>query len=80
MLKFLKLTLLGVMAFGTVTGCGGGKIETMKDANCCDGGFEYRHPSAWEKEQQRLRDELAAARMQLADRDREIGLPAVRLQ
>jgi hypothetical protein len=20
---------------------------------CCDGGFEYRHPSAWEKEQQR---------------------------
>jgi chemotaxis protein MotB len=73
MLKFLKLTLLGVMAFGTVTGCGGGKIETMKDANCCDGGFEYRHPSAWEKEQQRLRDELAAARMQLADRDREIA-------
>jgi chemotaxis protein MotB len=73
MLKFLKLTLLGVMAFGTVIGCGGGKIETMKDANCCDGGFEYRHPSAWEKEQQRLRDELAAARMQLADRDREIA-------
>jgi chemotaxis protein MotB len=40
---------------------------------CCDGGYEYRHPSAWEKEQQRLRDELAAARMQLADRDREIA-------
>jgi chemotaxis protein MotB len=40
---------------------------------CCDGGYEYRHPSAWEKEQQRLRDELAAARKQLADRDREIA-------
>ncbi|MFI5247495.1 MAG: OmpA family protein, partial [Nitrospirales bacterium] len=42
-------------------------------AICCDGGYEYRHPSAWEKEQQRLRDGLAAAQMQLADRDREIA-------
>ncbi|MCX5723992.1 MAG: OmpA family protein [Nitrospirae bacterium] len=40
---------------------------------CCDGGYEYRHPSAWEKEQQRVRDELAAALRQLADRDREIA-------
>jgi chemotaxis protein MotB len=40
---------------------------------CCDGGYEYRHPNAWEKEQQRLRDELAAARKQLEDRDREIA-------
>ena len=40
---------------------------------CCDGGFEYRHPSAWEKEQQRVKDELAAALKQLADRDREIA-------
>lgn len=30
------------------------------NAICCDGGFEYRHPSAWEKEQQRLKDALAA--------------------
>ena len=29
------------------------------DAICCDGGFEYRHPSAWEKEQQRLSKEQA---------------------
>jgi len=42
-------------------------------AICCDGGYEYRHPSAWEKEQQRLRDGLAAAQKQLADRDREIA-------
>jgi chemotaxis protein MotB len=32
-------------------------------AICCDGGYEYRHPSAWENEQQRLRDELAASRL-----------------
>ena len=38
-----------------------------------DGGYEYRHPSAWEKEQQRIKDELAAAQKQLADRDREIA-------
>ena len=38
-----------------------------------DGGYEYRHPSAWEKEQQRIKDELAAAQRQLADRDREIA-------
>jgi len=42
-------------------------------AICCDGGYEYRHPSAWEKEQQRLRDQLAAAQKQLADREREIA-------
>lgn len=42
-------------------------------AICCDGGYEYRHPSAWEKEQQRLRDELAAAKRELAERDREIA-------
>jgi chemotaxis protein MotB len=42
-------------------------------AICCDGGYEYRHPTAWEKEQQRLKDDLAAAQKQLADRDREIA-------
>jgi chemotaxis protein MotB len=42
-------------------------------AICCDGGFEYRHPNAWEKEQQRLRNDLAAAQKQLADRDRELA-------
>jgi len=42
-------------------------------AICCDGGYEYRHPSAWEKEQQRIKDELAAAKKQLADRERDIA-------
>jgi chemotaxis protein MotB len=54
---------------------------------CCDGGYEYRHPSAFEKGQQRLRDELAAAQKQnnlltgrvsdldrqLAERNREVA-------
>jgi len=40
---------------------------------CCDGGYEYRHPTSWEIEQQRVKDELAAARRQLADREREIA-------
>lgn len=46
---------------------------------CCDGGYEYRHPSAFEKEQQRLRDELAAAQKQnslltsrISDLDRQL--------
>ncbi len=37
---------------------------------CCDGGYEYRHPSAREKEQQRLRDELAASRLARATQAR----------
>ena len=54
---------------------------------CCDGGYEYRHPSSWEAEQQRLRNALAAAQQengvlttragdlerQLADRNRELA-------
>ena len=73
MVKFLKTLTLGTMAFIVAAGCNGQKIDTLKDAVCCDGGFEYRHPTAWEKEQQRLKDELAAAQKQLADRDREIA-------
>jgi chemotaxis protein MotB len=73
MVKFLKTLTLGTMAFIVAAGCSGQKIDTLKDAVCCDGGFEYRHPTAWEKEQQRLKDELAAAQKQLADRDREIA-------
>jgi chemotaxis protein MotB len=54
-------------------------------AICCDGGYEYRHPSAWEKEQQRLREamaagdtgkaaaELAAANRRIADLERQVA-------
>lgn len=31
-------------------------------AICCDGGYEYRHPNAYEREQQRLYDAIAAGR------------------
>jgi len=69
-MKRLKISILALslLAFtGTASAVDWSAI-------CCDGGFEYRHPSNWEKEQQRLRDELAAARRLLADREREIAL------
>ncbi len=64
-MKFFTLSTLATMAFIVTAGCSGQKIETLKGAICCDGGFEYRHPAAWEKEQQRLKDELAAAQNSL---------------
>jgi len=69
-MKRLKISILALslLAF---TGTAG---AVDWSAICCDGGYEYRHPSNWEKEQQRLRDELAAARRLLADREREIAL------
>ena len=72
-MKFFTLSTLATMAFIVTAGCSGQKIETLKDAICCDGGVEYRHPAAWEKEQQRLKDELAAAQKQLADREVKIN-------
>jgi chemotaxis protein MotB len=67
-----KLFRVAVIAIGLL---GSASYASAVDLQgiCCDGGYEYRHPSAWEKEQQRLRDELAAAQKQLADRDREIA-------
>lgn len=68
----MKAIKTSVLAFGMLAIAGNaGAIDF--GAICCDGGYEYRHPTAWEKEQQRLRDELAAAQKQLADRDREIA-------
>jgi chemotaxis protein MotB len=59
----------------TAAACTGQKIETLKNAICCDGGYEYRHRdrfateketearlAALEKDRQRLTDELAAAK------------------
>jgi chemotaxis protein MotB len=67
-----KLFRVAVIAIGLL---GSASYASAVDLQgiCCDGGYEYRHPSAWEKEQQRLRDELAATQKQLADRDREIA-------
>jgi chemotaxis protein MotB len=82
-MKALKISVLAVSMMAIVGNAGAVDLNAI----CCDGGYEYRHPTAWEKEQQRLRDELAAAQKQngvlssrasdlerqLADRDREIA-------
>lgn len=86
--RFARIAL-AFIALSTVASCSGQKIETLKDAICCDGGYEYRHRDrfAAEKDRQRLIDELTAARKenealsartrsvqdQLADRDRELA-------
>ena len=71
----LTRTLLALIALSTVAGCSGQKIQTLKDAVCCDGGYEYRYGdrfaaekassdrfAALERDRQRLNDELSAAR------------------
>ena len=62
--SILTLSLLGLA--GTA-----GAVDWA--AICCDGGYEYRHPNALEKELMRLKDELAAAQKLAADREREIA-------
>jgi len=49
------------------------KLRPSKTPSVVRGAVEYRHPAAWEKEQQRLKDELAAAQKQLADREVKIN-------
>lgn len=67
--------VLALIAITTAAGCSGQKIQTLKDAICCDGGYEYRHRgrltaekemeahlAALEKDRQRLTDEVTALR------------------
>ena len=68
-MKAIKISVLAVSMLAIAGNAGAIDFGAI----CCDGGYEYRHPSAWEKEQQRLRDQLVAAQKQLADRDREIA-------
>jgi len=68
----MRLFKTAVLATGLLAGASYASALDL-GAICCDGGYEYRHPSAWEKEQQRLRNDLAAAQKQLADRDRELA-------
>ena len=37
-MKFFTLSTLATMAFIVTAGCSGQKIETLKDAICCEGG------------------------------------------
>ena len=68
-MKAMKISVLTVSMLALAGNAGAVDWAAI----CCDGGYEYRHPSAWEKEQQRLRDEMAAAQKLLADRDREMA-------
>ncbi|HSA61146.1 MAG TPA: OmpA family protein [Nitrospiraceae bacterium] len=61
----MKTTKIIILAISLHTMAGNASAVDWSSI-CCDGGYEYRHPNAWEKEQQRLKDELAA-------RDREIA-------
>jgi chemotaxis protein MotB len=67
--------VLAFIAVSAVAGCNGQKIQTLKDAVCCDGGYEYRYGdrfaaekassdrfAALERDRQRLNDELSGAR------------------
>jgi len=75
MSKLMTRIVLALMTLSIAAGCSGQKIQTLKDAICCDGGYEYRtrdrfaaeketeaRIAALERERQRLNDELAAAR------------------
>jgi chemotaxis protein MotB len=75
MLKRLTRIMLPLIWVITAAACSGQKIQTLKDAVCCDGGYEYRYGdrlgaenatgarlAALEKDRQRLGDELAASR------------------
>ena len=82
-MKAVKIFVLALGMLAITGNAGAFEIGSI----CCDGGFEYRHPTSWEKEQQRVRDQLAAAQTQngalssrvsdlerqLTDRDREIA-------
>ena len=79
MLRFLRFTTVATMTFIMAAGCSGQKIQTLKEAICCDGGYEYRYAdrfaaekaseariAALERDRQRLSDELAASKRETA--------------
>jgi chemotaxis protein MotB len=41
--RLIQNTVLTLMAMVAAAGCSGQKIQTLKDAICCDGGYEYRY-------------------------------------
>ena len=77
-MKYFDMSLVAIAALIATAGCGGQKISTLKDAICCDGGYEYRNRdrfaaekassdmaarlAALERERQQLADDLAAAK------------------
>jgi chemotaxis protein MotB len=79
-MKCFNAALFGSLICLMGAGCSGQKIPTLKDAICCDGGYEYRSRdriaaekaaadmaarlAAMERERQRLADDLAAAKQE----------------
>src|SRR5262245_2553615 len=72
--RFTRI-VLALIVVSMAAGCSGQKIQTLKDAVCCDGGYEYRYRdrfaaeketearmAALERDRQRLTNELAAAK------------------
>lgn len=82
MWKLPGVATVATMTFIMAAGCSGQKIQTLKEAICCDGGYEYRYGdrfaaekasadreariAALERDRQRLSDELAASRKETA--------------
>src|SRR4030095_12728297 len=82
MWKFLGIPIVATMTFIIATGCSGQKIQTLKEAICCDGGYEYRYGdrfaaekasadrearvAALGQDRQRLSDELATSKKETA--------------
>src|SRR5262249_13651062 len=79
MLRFLRFTTGATMTFIMAAGCSGQKIQTLKEAICCDGGYEYRYADRFaaekasearlaglERDRRRLSDELAASKRETA--------------
>ena len=66
--RLIQNTVLTLMAMVAVAGCSGQKIQTLKDAICCDGGYEYRYGDRFAAEKASsdrfaaLERELSAAR------------------
>ncbi len=79
-MKCFNAALFGGLVCLMGAGCSGQKIPTLKEAICCDGGYEYRNRdrlaaekaaadmaarlAALERERQRLADDLAAAKQE----------------
>lgn len=77
MQKRLTRMVLALIAVSTAVACNGQKIQALKDAVCCDGGYEYRYGDRFaadkassdrfaelDRDRQRLSEELSATRKQ----------------
>ena len=69
-IRVIQNTVLTLMAMIAVAGCSGQKIQTLKDAICCDGGYEYRYGDRFAAEKASS-DRFAALERELSDARKE---------